>query len=158
MYLISKPTTFHPLHPSVYQFCFVPLTLCPRIDDNASSGVMWWANTLINWWAPLLPTQIVPIPVVKIKRVESSGATSSNHDPGVKDDECIICFGERDPPCVLVSHEQECGHANFCLPCGRRLANSAPKQCPVCRAVIYKAVQLRSWRVKRIQANVKIWR
>jgi len=52
--------------------------------------------------------------------------------------ECIICF-EGPQNCVLVSNDQtDCGHASFCVPCGRKL-----DRCPICRAFIVRAVQIR---------------
>ena len=52
--------------------------------------------------------------------------------------ECIICF-EGPQNCVLVSIDQAaCGHACFCVPCGRKL-----DRCPICRAHVVKAVQIR---------------
>jgi len=52
--------------------------------------------------------------------------------------ECIICF-EGPQNCVLVSTDQAvCGHACFCVPCGRKL-----DRCPICRAFVVRAVQIR---------------
>jgi len=52
--------------------------------------------------------------------------------------ECIICF-EGPQNCVLVSTDQAiCGHASFCVPCGRKL-----DRCPICRAFVVRAVQIR---------------